>query len=406
MTRPLNLSDHVREFEYVTRAVGECLNDFLAARDGHPVHYNVDFGLLCPLLFNKPGPGSKEFLMAAVPYTRRALDLGSGSDSFRFVVSGPTIIEFFDQLDHMLRGARHAALTIPRRYTDVDEGTLRDQLLTSGALREDLTRLTRRGIDANLRKPVRRLLEWLDAGSIVGIGDVVDVEAVRAATDKALFSRMFEQQRSTRLSDSRRRPEDSAFHLRVDAANNCLTIAAAKTEPTPMYFVTPTPLNIQQCTIDGQAYGRLDKTPVFFANLEDMLARGTIDDGERFLNLAAAEGVELIDDMHRYASLTECPPHLQMRMMGFYRRYVGPLAATDRVDSQPSPAELDELAGLIRDPQRLRDVVEEAGDAARDGVAALQAYGDSLGLSYIDEFDFSDDPVLRRLRKNLGLHRE
>lgn len=407
MSRPLLLMDHRKEFQFVVRAIGECMDDLRTSERGSPVSYNMDFGLLCPVLFSKPGKGSKDFLAGPVNTTRRVLERGSKDGNFQIVISGPTVIEFFDQLDHALQGARRAAIRIPTRYADFDERRLRDQLLTSQELRDDLGHLTRSGLDARLRQPIERMLQLLDSGSVLGIGDVVDIEAVRRATDRSLFESFVRQHRAgrARLDANRRSLADSAFHYKLDAANSCLTLAAARAEGAPTYFLTTTAVNVRQCTVGNVTYARLDRTPLFTINIESMLESGMIDNSARFLKLAAREGLELIKELEGYPSLDDCPPHLQIRMANFYSTYVGPLAATEPGSHVQQEHHVDEIAETIRDRRRIRELLDEAAEDAKAGARRLEQHAAALDLSYIDEFDFRDDPVLNRMRTNLGVLR-
>jgi hypothetical protein len=47
--------------------------------------------------------------------------------------------------------------------------------------------------------------------------------------------------------------------------------------------------------------------------------------------------------------------------------------------------------------------LDEAAEDAKAGARRLEQHAGALDLSYIDEFDFRDDPVLNRMRTNLGV---
>jgi hypothetical protein len=59
----IDLTHHVRLLSYYVRALSDGLEDLKAQREGIPLYYNLDFSLLCPVLFNVRPTGSKDFLM-------------------------------------------------------------------------------------------------------------------------------------------------------------------------------------------------------------------------------------------------------------------------------------------------------------------------------------------------------
>lgn len=403
MGRPMSVQDHITEINYVVRAVGECQEDLATAKAGNgPVIYNIDFGLLCPVLFKSPGQGSSPFMVSAAAATRTVLEKGAGHHAFRIVMSGLTLLEFFDQLNHTLSSIQRASLRIPE-YATFDESQMRDTLMSSDQLRARLLAFTRRGLDAQVRQPINKIMGYLESGSVVGIADVLDVAAVRKATDTAQFRELFAQQLALRSQNDRRKPEDSAFHYKIDAANICLTLAAARADGVPAYFVTTTPLNLRQLHVGGRTFARMNATPQYLINLESLKRKGVIDDEQLFLERAARRGLELADDLRKRESLEKAPADVQIELVNFFGNYHRRLSATTRAEREAMEADLEEIMRVVRDPKRVRDLISEATDDLRDGARRLEDYSEQLDLGYVHEFDFENDPVLERVRRNLGI---
>ena len=230
----VTLGDHIRQLSYFARAFGDCISDIRDTRTGIRLYYNLDFSLLCPILFDRAPVSSKAFLTSVKEGMRRVLEGTSTEQYYKLAVSGPTVIEIFDQLDHVLRGLPDLQQRIPNlrnRYNRKDETILRGAVKTSQEIRRDLSDLsilTERGQDQRMRGPINKFLQLLDSGAVCGIGDVVDRDLIRRETNKAAFDRFVDEHNARRGQTDSRNIDDRIFHYRVDAANICLTIAARR----------------------------------------------------------------------------------------------------------------------------------------------------------------------------------
>ena len=270
MPKPLSLIGHTKRLEYVARSLADCVTDLDRCERGDPLYYNLDFSLLCPVLFTRPGEGSADFVTSPTPGVRHVLHKKPGEGHYDLIVSGPTIMEFFDQLEHTVKGLQLQSTRIPHKYADMTDRDLRRALVTSEDIRRELSQFTESALDERVRTPINRLLGLLESKAVCGIGDVVDIDKLVSQKTLERFGTFMEQQVHQRAAHdaSRRPPEDSRFHYKVDAINNCLTLAAAQARGPQALFVTSTPLNLRQCTLGTETYARVDKTPLFMLNAQ------------------------------------------------------------------------------------------------------------------------------------------
>ena len=401
----VNLQDHVRQLSYFARAFGDCIADVKAFRAGDRIYYNIDFSLLCPILFDRTPAGAKEFLFSTKDRMNRVLENVAATEHFGLVVSGATVIEFFDQLDHMYRSLPTLAERLPSlrdRYAISDENFLREALKTSGEIKRDLhdlSLLTQKGQDQRLRAPVNKLLKLFDTGALAGIGDVVDGDLVRKQTDSSLFEKFVAEHTQKRRAYDPRSIDDRLFHYRMDATNNCLTLAASKLIGVSTPFVTPTPINLDQC----RTFGRLDRTPLFLLNLFQLKFTKQIGDELNFLEAAAREAVSLLEEIRSYQTLESVPNYTQLRLARFYR---GPVALLDRGSHADEPSDepqLEEILSLLSDQNRMKSAIKDAAQEIRDGAKLVELESVQFDLPYIEQFNFEDDPVIERIKKNLDV---
>ncbi len=254
--------------------------------------------------------------------------------------------------------------------------------------------------------PIDRLIKLLDSGVVKGIGDALDGKTLREATERDRFATFLEEHRTRRLPmDSHKRdPQDSLFHYKMDVANNCLTLAASELEGVRAFFVTPTPLNVQQCTKGPTTFARLERTPLYILNASRMLKEGIIADEAKFFKAAAREALELVRDLNNYERLEQCPNHLQLRLSRFYTDYVS-LLNRARLPSQHHVADesVEEMIRHLRDKNQLQKMLDDAVQDVRDGARLVELQETSFDFPYIEQFDFSDDPVLNRIKGELGI---
>lgn len=399
------LADHKQRLNGFLRTCGECIDDLKINQKGVPIYYNIDFSLLCPILFNfeKAPPGSKDYLISEKASMRRVLDKAPNEGHFELVISGATVVEFFDQLHHRFQFVTNRIPSLRNQFPikDLkDEALIRKGLATSADIRRDLALFTQEGIDQQLRAPINRLLKLLDTHKVQGIGDVLDGNEVRKNTDKSLFDEFLAEQRARRHDG--RSPEDRLFHQRVDSANNCLTMAASQLIGVRAPFVTTTALNMKQCTIDGQVFARVARTPLFLLNLYKLKANREIGDELAFLDSAVRETMELLNELEAYGHYDNVPDGIKLRLARLVGTSVAMLSKGSR-DDEAGAEHLEEIMNNLSDQKRLQEIVDSAMQDAKDGAQLLEMHSARFDLPYLDEFDFSNDPVIARIKKDLGV---
>lgn len=65
--------------------------------------------------------------------------------------------------------------------------------------------------------------------------------------------------------------------------------------------------------------------------------------------------------------------------------------------------EIEDITASLRNPDQMRNDIADAVAYLENGARRLEAQTSSLDLGYVHEFDFSDDPVLARVRRELSL---
>lgn len=407
----VTLADHTQQLRYFARALGDCITDVRDTRAGIRLFYNLDFSLLCPLLFDRVPLGSKAFLTSVREGMERVMANATSEQYYGMTVSGPTVIEFFDQLDHLFRGLPDLQQRIPslrNRYNRKDETILRGALKTSQEIRKDLKELsilTEKGQDQRIRGPINKFLHLLDSGAVCGIGDIIDGDFVRRETNTATFDRFVEEHNTRRGHTDSRSVDDRLFHYRIDAANICLTLAASKMNGVSIPFVTPTPVNIDACVAQTRTLARLDRTPLFLLNLHRLKYSEApqIGDELNFLDSAAREAVALLEELQTYPDLDTVPNFTQVRLARFYRGPVALLDRGSRMDDTVDEHQLSEILEVLSDQTRIQKAIQEAAKDIRDGARLIELHTSRFDLPYIEEFKFDRDPVIERIRKDLDL---
>jgi hypothetical protein len=396
-----HLLDHIKKLEYFARACMECINDINDIHNGISIFYNIDFSLLCPALFDRPPQGSAPFLDSKKSEMKRVLNEVKNLPGSQLVVSGPTVLEIFDQLNHIQRQYNTNLRSLHARHRRQDS-ILRDALKTSEQIRNDLAIFTSKGIDARVRAPIDRFLKLMDAGTIVGIGDVVDVDLVRTKTDKNLYEQFLKQHEQERIGYDvgRRARQDSLFHYKIDAANNCLTMAVSGDEDKRVVFVTPTPLNIRQC----QSHARMDRTPLIRINLDRLKKTdiGNVNETD-FLFNAARDAYVLAGNLKQHKRFKDVPGYLQVKIAGFLQIPMLALSKGSQEKGAAGDYEIEDIVKAVSDPRQMEVVREEAIEHLKAGAKKMMENSARFDLPFIEQFDFTDDPVLLRLKNELGV---
>ena len=402
----IDLSRHVKLLSYYVRALSDGLDDLKAHRSGVPLYYNIDFSLLCPVIFNRRPLGSKDFLMKSKDGMSTVLSKGLNEGHFNIVMSGATLLEFFDQLNHMLSSYEDRVTGIIDKYRRTNPTDLRELIVSSDDIRNELSIITNRGVEDEIRQPINRLLGYLDSGTVRGIGDVIDAQELRGASDPEKFNSFFEQQRAKRLrNEIHRSVEDSLFHYRIDAANACLTLSAAEVDSSRTPFVTPSPLNIRQCTVNGNSFARVEKTPLLLLNIQRQKARNAIEDEAGFLEYTMREALELEAALRHFGCIEEVPNYTQLRLARFYSGPASLLNDSGSITERDMDGEhVEEIVEKLSSEAGIRDMVEEAQEDIRDGAKLIEMNTTNFDVEYLDQFDFDSDPVVTKIRKNLGVN--
>ncbi len=402
------MRDHLRNLRYVQGAAATTIDDLVRHNSGRKLRYHLDFSLLCPALFNLPSPGSGNFLdFLKNPVNRIVSGSGSENSLYQLSITGATLIEFYDQLNHQIEWLEQKA---PEQIKNYREKYLKsptgNDLVTAGRVRRDLQLFTKDGYKEQIVKPVDKLISWLDEGSIVGVGDLVSSEVEgHLRTKKDLFKTLLESQKNIRLSQERTRSvQDSIFHYSIDAVNICITRAIAEVEESPVFFVTPTLSNIKGCVVDEESLGRRDRVPLFLLNLQHLLDNNDIEDQIEYLQDAFRDAEQILHKLQKHKSMDQVPTLLDVSLEKFYQMYMSPLfIATEEEDARISH-EWEEIGETLSSNSKMKEVLESAAQDLKDGAQILNLEDSRFNTSYLDEFDFNEDPVLKKVKKTLGIN--
>lgn len=402
----MNIKDHLRNLRYVQAAAASTIEDLKAHQNGGKLRYHLDFSLLCPALFNRPSPGSGNFLEVLKNPVSRIIN-NNENNLYQLSITGATLIEFYDQLNHQIEWLEQK---VPSHIAKYREEYLKypteNELIQSQTVIRDLEIFTNNGYDNQILKPINKLINWIESGSIVGVGDLVSEDVTdHLKTKNPLFRDLLESQKNRRLSQEKTRSvEDSIFHYSIDAINICITRAIAEVEDNPVYFVTPTFSNIKGCIVDDHSFGRRDRVPLFLLNLEHLQKNNDISDQIEYLKDALRDSQQILSRLQKYPDMKSVPTLLDVRLEKFYQIYMGPLfIATEEEDAKLS-ANWEQIEDALSSNTKMKDVLESAAQDLREGAQLLNLESDRFNTSYLDEFDFVDDPVLRRVKRNLGIN--
>lgn len=407
MTKDL-VGKRVSELEYFIRAFSECLEDLKSDRNGQTVSYNVDFSLLVPVLFPNMQPsGTKPYLSSAKPGMERVLSRAKEESGFELVISGATLIEFYDQLCHQLIDLKTRIPGSLEQLRSMPAKKATTLVRSSDRIRQDLEIISGNGLAEVVNAPIQRLYTLLEDGSIRGIGDIVDAEALRRRTRRELFASFLDEHRRKRLSGERRTIEDSMFHYRIDAANNCLALALTEINSVNSPFVTPTPLNRQQCTIGERVAARHDKTPLILLNLRQLKTDGAIRDEEAFISDKIKEAWSLYEELTKYQPNTETsslPKLFQLSLVRFLSEGPALLLNTSSTSLNDTVKHINVEEDLesLREHKNLDETLEEAIKDIKDGVELIEMTNNDFDIPYLEEFSMSSDPVMKRIEKEFG----
>jgi hypothetical protein len=131
----VTVEHHLKRVNYFLRAFSECKDDINSAKMGRVPHYNLDFGLLVPVLFDRRASGSKDFLSSLKGGMSKVLSNRPPSGHHDLVVSGATLVEFYDQLSLVVQDLEHRVPQTLRDYTNTSELEIIDLVRSSKQIR-------------------------------------------------------------------------------------------------------------------------------------------------------------------------------------------------------------------------------------------------------------------------------
>lgn len=399
--KPITLSDHKQKISYLSGVIGQTLRDHrVIASEGGNIFYNLDFGLICPLLFNHPSEGSNDFLEPVTQWMKHVLNVASNNEDLRFIMSAATLYEFYDQMNHFLESLKQSKPALLENYfrkrIDDDSG------ITTDEIRKNLSIFSEQGYNENVLQPVNRLLRYLDDGIIYGVGDYFDsLTPTEVGMFNTLTESFLEQHRVKRLSapTNKRSFNDSMFHFRMDCINNALSLVLAKRKGHTPLFVTPTALNLQQCIAGESNFGRYDRVPLFYLNLGLLELKNHFPDAEDFLSDGFRVATNLCKELEGYDSMEKVPFYLREKMEAFYRMYAAPLASHRIFDESPNGDVREEITKVLSSRQRMSEIIDHAVEDIQLAAIELEQYSERIDTSYMDNPETLQDPILKKLKK-------
>lgn len=405
----LSLSDHNEKIGYIESTIASCINDLNQSFSGRLPIYNIDFSLICPLLFEKPVEGSKEYLVSSKDLMNRILDSDGFDGVCHIAISGATYYEFLDQLEH----TRHCIQTkLPRIINRNIESILNDNdfLMKSDNIRDSLLVLSKKGYKTRIKEPIQKLRILIEKNAINGLGDFLeppskkDIEKIRP-----LYEQILRDQTTFRLrkDHSRREDDDSVFHYKMDTANICLSFLYAKERSCVPLFTSPSGMNIQFCTDKDNRMGRNPAVPLFLKNAIWLKKNNLIPDAKEYLEDAMNEINDINMKLGKYKDIDN--PYLRKKVFQFYKTYGLPLykGAIKRGINYREDYFDEEIIAEIRDrvgnEKATLATIESAIEDLKTGAKELDDLAHLFDTSYFDPFGLNDDPIVKRIKNNLRL---
>lgn len=407
------VTEALQRLRYYRRVLTDALADHRDVSEGERVTYSLDFSLLFLQCFDPSSvpEGSNDPLWETEQSVRKLLAMAPAPEA-SLAVTAPTVLEFQDSLAHRMAQAQRPIEGLPslrelRERTADGSDWFADA--SFARQRSALESLLPNQIDRRVRLPVRRFLGLFETGVLVPVEDCVTIPASLVRRESDLYEAFVEQHFARRFPSERRRSRaDARFHYRIDAANSLITRVVAEVGGSRLLFVTPTPLNWQQCQTGSLACGRSELVPLALFETMRLDRAGVLGSAKNFLERAMSEALELVDE---FRDLEErglpAPEETLLRYTLFLRSKV--LMATglhaggsaQRTGGIPTRAELEEL---IASPSLLQQRHEELVESLKAGAAEVDGLLQGLpDIPYLEHFDFADDHVVTRARNLLGL---
>jgi len=402
----IELKDHKTKIAYLNRVVGQTLTDYkTVSKDGGNIYYNLDFSLLCPLLFKRPSEGSNDFLEPVKQWMQHVLSVTSGQTEVKLIMSAATLYEFYDQMNHYLESLKANKPKLMDYYYNKKVND--DTGITTDEIRRNLLIFSNLGYSYQVLKPVNDLLRYFDDNIICGIGDYFEK---LTPSESKLFESMTEAFLQQHLKkrynapNNKRDFENSQFHFRMDAINNALSVILAHRKGHTPLFVTPTPLNHEQCIFDNTNVGRQDRVPLFYLNMEVLKEKGYFPDPLSYLIEAFRESSSLEKELTSYDEMSKVPYYIKQKIEAFYKMYAGPLASHSSLVEDVNINEVkDEISSVLSSRKKMSEIIDRALDDIRLSAMQVDQYANRIDTSYLYNEQTLQDPILQKLQKELLL---
>lgn len=101
--------------------------------------------------------------------------------------------------------------------------------------------------------------------------------------------------------------------------------------------------------------------------------------------------------------MSKVPTLLDVRLEKFYQMYMGPLFIATKEEDAKITSSWEEIGDTLSSNSKMKEVLESAAHDLREGAQILNLESEKFNTSYIDEFEFDNDPVLKKIKKNLGI---
>ncbi len=396
------IQDHIIHLDYFERVLASCINDQSEATS-IPT-YNIDFELLCPILFKLPPYTPKHFLKQCKPFVERLLDSPPPKELYNLVISGAGFLEFLDQMYHLYNSLEH---TVPMFLTNHRKNILfQHGYMSSQQLQHDLSSFSKAGYKATIQQPVQRFKDLLNNGVIHGIGDYFEAPSSQEnASMKDTFDSLVENQ-----CQYRGRRQTRLLHYKIDAINICLSIHYAQREHPPMLLLTTTDFNLTNCIYTNKdnhdnTLARLDRVPLFLKNTHNLEEIFYIDSSEDFLYDALSIASNLKTRIGQYHDINDVPPQLIKKLQSFYDDYTAYLNSIVKIQEETvDESIIDEIIDTISSDSKITNVLESAKHEVRQGGKEIvDKYIKDIDLSYFESFGLDQDPIVKKIKARLGI---
>ena len=403
MNNEVTLLHHISKIEYLGRVIGQTYQDYLVGLENNLTFYNLDFGLICPVLFDLPSRGSNDFLDPVKQWMDHVLNMANENHKIKFIISAATLYEFYDQMNHFIEELQLRKPILLTNYfnkkIDNESGISTKEII------RDLAIFSEQGYHSKVLRPVNRLKNFLNNDVIYGVGDYFEsLTSKESIVFNELTNEFLEQHMSKRLSEPKKRSyKDCQFHFRMDALNNALSIILARrNKPSPL-FVTPTRLNLEQCINNDLNVGRFDRVPLFNLNLKLLKNSNYFSDPRQFLS----EGFRLANDLKKelvkYQEIKDIPLYEREKLESFYKIYAAPLSSHKINENKLEDAMNEEITDVLSSKQKMEEIIEKAIDDVQAGALEIDRYSKRIDISYMKNIETLEDPIVKKLKRNLGL---